>query len=81
MRAMKRKVQRGILSVCAGAMALQFGGCRLDLSEITVASAATVDIRDVLVGLIREAIITPIDIFVTEGVNTAFDAIDDRDDN
>lgn len=76
MRATRRKLKRFIGGLCVGTMALQFGGCNIDLGEITVASAATVNIRDVLIGLIRQAILTPIDVFITDGVNQTFDRID-----
>ena len=81
MRAIKRKCRQATLGMFAGVMAMQFGGCNIDLGNIELATAATVDLRDVLVGLIREAIITPIDLYITDGINGAFDVIEGADDN
>ncbi len=76
MRAMRRNLKRCVLGSCAGMMAMQFGGCTIDLGDVAIPSSATVNIRDVLIGLVRTAILTPIDDFVTNGINTAFDAVD-----
>lgn len=46
----------------------QFGGC--DLGTIT--TTTTVDARDAIVQLIRGALLTPIDAFITNAVNEVF---------
>ena len=56
-----------------GTLFAAFGGCQFD--QIPVAS--TVDSREVIVGLIRGALIDPIDAFITNGVNDFFDQFDD----
>jgi len=56
-------------------MVLQFGDCRLD--DINVSSAVTINGRDALISIIRGAILTPIDQFITDGINELFDEEDD----
>lgn len=46
----------------------QFGGC--ELGEITTTS--TVSVRELLIGVVRAAILTPLDQFVTDSINNAF---------
>jgi hypothetical protein len=75
-RSMKSTRQRGRLIgfvVSFGAL-FQFGGC--DLGEIT--ATTTLDGREVLINLIRAAIITPIDAYITNGVNNLFDDGDEE---
>ena len=54
-------------------MVFQFGGC--DLGTIT--TSTTLDARDAVIQLIRGAVITPIDAFITEAVTEAFGGADD----
>ena len=60
-----------ILSVGTLLFGWPFSSCRID--EITTTS--TVDGREVLVSLIRGAILSPIDAAITEGVNELFDEL------
>jgi hypothetical protein len=62
-----------------GAVLLAFpvGGCELD--QITATSTVTLDAREVIISAIRGAILTPLDTFITEGVNQLFDEFDSGD--
>jgi len=46
----------------------QFGNC--DLGQIT--TTQTLDGREVIIGLIRNAVITPLDRWITDTINNAF---------
>jgi len=53
----------------AGALLFQLGGC--DFGQIT--TTTTLDGRELVISLIRGAILNPIDAYITETVNNAFD--------
>lgn len=48
----------------------QLGNC--DFGEITTTSTTTIDGRELLISLVRGAIITPLDQWVTDTVNDTF---------
>lgn len=48
----------------------QFGGC--DLGQIT--TTVTLDARDLLINVVRGAVLTPLDQFITDRINAAFGA-------
>ncbi len=50
----------------------QLGSCELG----TITTSMTLDGRDAIIQLVRGAILTPIDAFITEAVNDAFDSDD-----
>ncbi len=50
----------------------QFGTC--DLGEITTTSTTTVNGNELLVSLVRGAIITPLDLWLTDTLNDAFES-------
>ncbi len=56
--------------LCGLGFLCQFGGCELG----TITTTMTLDGRDAIVQLIRGAILTPLDAFITETVNDAFGA-------
>ncbi len=58
--------------ICGLGALCQFGGCELG----TVTTSMTLDGRDAIIQLIRGAILTPIDAFITDAVNEALDADD-----
>ena len=64
---------RSVGILCGLGVLCQFGGCELG----TVTTSMTLDGRDAIIQLIRGAILTPIDAFITDAVNEAFDAEDD----
>jgi len=70
------KVRKKLAALGFGALLLQFGSC--EFSEITATSTVTLDARQVLISAIRGAILTPIDTFITNGVNQVFDELDDE---
>ena len=47
----------------------QFGGCQL--GEVT--ATTTLDGREVIINLIRSAVLTPLDAYITAQVNNLFD--------
>lgn len=59
-------------SLCTAGVLVQFGGC--DLGQIT--TTVTVDARDLLINVVRGAVLTPIDQFITDRINAAFGAND-----
>jgi hypothetical protein len=61
--------QRALTGICAGGMAFQFGGC--EFGEIT--STVTIGVEDLLITTIRGFILDPIDQFITDSINEAFD--------
>lgn len=61
--------KRGALALLAFGTMFQFGGCQLD--QIT--TTTTLDGREVLIQLLRGAILNPIDAFITDRVNNLFD--------
>ena len=58
--------------LCGLGFLCQFGGC--DIGAIT--TSTTLDGRDAIIQLVRGAILTPIDAFITSAVNEAFDSDD-----
>ncbi len=72
-------VRRKLAALGLGALLFQLplGGCEFD--QITATSTVTLDTREVLISMIRGAILTPIDTFITNGVNELFDELDNED--
>ena len=56
--------------LCSMGVLCQLGGC--DIGAIT--TSTTLDGRDAILQLVRGAILTPIDAFITNAVNEAFDS-------
>jgi hypothetical protein len=54
-----------------------WGAC--ELGEITTTTTTTLDGRDVIVSLVRSAIITPLDAWLTGVVEDFFDQFGDQD--
>ncbi len=68
MRVLRRAAQRKVLAViCSAGMLFQFGSC--NFGEITTTTTATLNGREVILDLLRNAIITPIDAFLVQAVN------------
>lgn len=57
-------------ALCAAGMVCQFGGC--DIGEIT--TTVTLSGRDLVISVVRGAILTPLDAFITQAINDAFDS-------
>lgn len=55
---------------------LSLGAC--NLGEITTTSTVTLDGREVIVSIVRSAVITPIDEFITGRINAFFDELEDE---
>ncbi len=62
-----RARQWAVLS--AAGMVCQFGGC--DIGEIT--TTVTLSGRDLLINVVRGAILAPLDAFITQAINEAFE--------
>jgi hypothetical protein len=74
MRAWNRTLRkRALACLCGAGMVFQFSSC--DLGMVT--TSTTLDGREALISLIRGAILTPIDAFITGAVNQAFNNDDD----
>jgi len=71
----KRKA--ALLGLGVMAFQLPLGSCQFD--QITATSTVTLDGREVIMNLIRGAILTPIDTFITDSVNELFDEFDSSD--
>jgi hypothetical protein len=56
------------LAALAAGTTFQFGGC--NIADVTIPT--TLAGRDLLITLVRGAILTPIDAFVTNAINNAF---------
>ena len=70
MNRIRRSLRHRVLAAGLGlGTACQFGGC--DLGEITVTN--TVSTEDFIISTIRGLILTPIDNFVTNAIENAFD--------
>jgi len=67
MRLAKRT--RAASAFLAAATAFQLGGC--DFGQIT--TTVTLDGQDFFITLIRGAVLTPLDNFITDAINNAFD--------
>ncbi len=65
------RFRRAAALAATGAVVLQLGNCRLD--DINVSSAVTINGQDALIALIRGAVLTPLDQFITNGINDLFD--------
>lgn len=64
---------KSLALLCGLGFLCQFGGC--DLGTIT--TSTTFDGREAIIQLVRGAILTPIDAFITNAVNQAFDEVTD----
>lgn len=62
-----RSTKTAAIAALMGAV-FQFGGC--NLGEITTTS--TVSVRELLINIVRGAVLAPIDQFVTDSINNAF---------
>ena len=73
-----RKVKRraGLLTLGAMVFGFPWGGCQID--QIT--TTTTLDGREVMISLIRGAVLSPIDAWITQGVNDLFDELVDDDE-
>ena len=58
--------------LCAAGFLGQFGGCEFGEISTTV----TMDTRELIIGVVRGTILTPLDEFITDAVNEAFDEND-----
>lgn len=61
--------RRALAAICSAAFLCQAGSCQFD--EIT--TTVTLNGRDVFVSLFRDAILGPIDAYVTEAIDDFFD--------
>ena len=59
--------------ICGVGVLCQFGGCELG----TITTSMTLNGRDAIIQLVRGAVLTPIDAFITDAVNQAFGADED----
>lgn len=74
MQNLQRKMRgTAIGGLLAMSTLFQFGGC--NIGEVT--ATTTLDGREVIINLLRSAILSPIDAFITQQVNNLFD--DDED--
>jgi hypothetical protein len=75
MMRMRKKTLRmkAAASLCAAGILFQFGGC--NIGQIPVAT--TLDGSELLITLIRGAILSPIDTAITNAVRNLFDREDD----
>lgn len=64
---------RTLALFCGLGTVCQFGGCELG----TITTSMTLDGRDAIIQLVRGAILTPIDAFITGAINEAFDSDDE----
>jgi len=71
MKSLRRMTRKRSLGLLLGfGMLCQFGGC--NIGEIT--TTTTTDGRQVLISLVRGMILTPIDSWITAGINDLFGA-------
>lgn len=70
-----RRMSRALALAATGGMVLHSGSC--NLNDINVGSSVTVNGRDALISILRGVILTPIDEFITEGIN---EIVGDDDD-
>ncbi len=64
--------KRRLMLVGATGFLGQFGNC--DFAEITTTSTTTFDGGELIVSLVRGAIITPLDQWLTDTINDAFES-------
>lgn len=70
------RLKRRLAALGLGVLIFQFpGGCQLE--NITATSTVTLSGREVVINMIRGALLTPIDAFITQGVNELFDQLED----
>jgi len=70
MRDLKRRLRRRVVAAaCTIGFLGQFSGCQFD--ELTVTQ--TVDGRELLISLVRGAVLGPLDDFITTSINDAFE--------
>jgi len=71
---LRKSKRRLAIGLCSVGVLFQFGGCQFN--EITVVQ--TVDGRELLISLIRGAVLGPIDTAITNAINNAFSSDDDE---
>lgn len=69
-------IKKRLIAIAAAGMLFQLGSC--DMTEITVTTTTTLDTREVFISLMRGAIITPIDDFLTDRINALIDELQDE---
>ena len=65
-----------VASAMGVASVFSLGGC--DLGEFTTTTTTTLDGREVVTYLVRSAILTPIDDFLTNAIDAFFDELQDK---
>jgi hypothetical protein len=69
--------QVAVAGTMGAASVFSLGGC--DLGEFTTTTTTTLDGREVVTYLVRAAILTPIDNFLTNAIDAFFDELEDQD--
>lgn len=59
-----------IATLLSASVVFQFGGC--EFGELTTTSTTTIDGRELLISLVRTAIIGPLDQLLNDAINEAF---------
>jgi len=67
----------GVASAMGTTCIFSLGGCELD--EFTTTTTTTLDGREIVLYLVRSAILTPIDDAITNAVDAFFDQFEDED--
>ena len=67
----------GVASAMGTTCIFSLGGCELD--EFTTTTTTTLDGREIVLYLVRSAILTPIDDAITNAVDAFFDQYEDED--
>ena len=75
MRIHAMRLHRKLQALVAGGVLAALGGCQFD--SITTTATTELDSRDVIISLIRGAIITPLDNLITDRINNVFDNLTD----
>jgi hypothetical protein len=66
-----KKRLRAVAALCGMGMLFQFGGC--DLGQFQATTVTVLDGRQVIISILRSAILTPIDQYITTAVNNFFE--------
>ncbi len=73
-----KRVKRKLAALTMAGMLFQLGSCNFD--DITTTTTTTLNTRDVLVTLLRSWIITPIDNYLTDRIDSFVDTLSDEDE-
>ena len=69
MRSTMKRTKSAMYAICSASVLFQFGGCNFGSVSLPVSLSG----QELLIALVRSALVQPIDMFITDTIRNAFD--------